>query len=104
MYVFVCIFPYRRIQLLNGGFDIQTRILLLSSDHLRPLLHAGDRLLGQFLAGPQRRARACQSGGHHATDHVDTNRFYQQFITASCLHQSYRCLDWSKFEFSRGYR
>ena len=36
------------------------------------MLHAGHRVLGQLLAGPQRRARQGELGRHHATDHVYT--------------------------------
>ena len=48
---------YRRVQLPEGGADLQEGVLLLPHHHLRALLHARHRLLGLLLAGPQRSAR-----------------------------------------------
>ncbi len=44
----------REVQLPESRTDFQTRVFLLHAHNLRPMLHARDRLLGQFLARPER--------------------------------------------------
>ncbi len=53
-----CVVLCRRVQLPEGGADLQARVLLLPDHHLRALLHAGHRILGLLLAGPER--HSCQ--------------------------------------------
>ena len=60
------------VQLPEGGAGVQAGVLLLPPHHLRALLHARHRVLGQLLAGPQRCARPGVPGGDHSADHVHT--------------------------------
>ena len=59
---------YRRVQLPEGGADLQEGVLLLPHHHLRALLHARHRLLGLLLAGPE--CHSCQVTHHtHSSLH-----------------------------------
>lgn len=82
--------------MLNSGLDVQTRVLVLSVDHLRALLHVGHCVLGQFLVGSQRCASQGVVGRHHIAHHVHPDSLHQQFPAPSGLHQSHRCLDGGK--------
>ena len=44
---------HRGVQLPQGGAGVQAGVLLLPPHHLRALLHARHRVLGQLLAGQQ---------------------------------------------------
>ena len=80
----------------NGGPDVQARVLLLPSDHLHSLLHAGHRLLGELLARPQRGSGPSLARRDDPAHHVDSDGLHQQLAAAGGLHKSYRCLDWGK--------
>ena len=87
---------FRRVQLPDCRFNVQTWVLLLPSHHLHSLLHVGHCLLGQFLA----RSQCCPCSGlsrcHHPTHNVHSNCIYQQFAASSGIHKSYWCVDWGK--------
>lgn len=87
----------RRVQLFESGADIQTRVLLLLDNHLRPLLYAGHRLLGLFLARPERHPRQGVARGHHPTHHVHSGVWHQRPAASSLLHQGHRRLDGSEY-------
>ena len=80
----------------NGGLDIQTRVLLLPSDHLHPVLHVGHCLMGQLLAGPKRSPGPGLSRRDHPADDVHPDGLDQQLAAASGLHESHRRLDRGK--------
>ena len=84
----------RRVQLPHRGPHLQAGVLLLPADHLRALLHARHRLLGQLLARPQRCPRQGLPGRHHPAHHVHTagqklniflipNIFFSSFVFLS---------------------
>ena len=86
----------RRVQLFESGVDIQTRVLLLLDNYLRPLLYAGHRLLGVILARPERHPRQGLPGGDNLTYHVHSGFRYQRSAASSLLYKGHRRLDWGE--------
>ena len=87
---------YRKIFVLESGVDFQTRVLVLHAHHLRSLLHVGDCVLGELLAGSKCHPGQSLFRSHHLAHHVHTN-FGHQCSAATCiLHQSHRRVDRGK--------
>ena len=57
------------------------------------MLHAGNRVLGQLLAGPTRHPRPGVPGGDHAAHHVHPDLGYLRPAAPGLLHQGYRRVD-----------
>ena len=93
-----CNDSFRWIQLLEGGADLQAGVLLLLDHHLRPLLHARHRLVGQLLARPERDPGSSLARGHHPAHHVHTDFRHQRSTSAGLLHEGHRCLDRGKLQ------
>ena len=78
------------VQLPVSGPRVQAAVLLLPHHHLRAGLHAGHRVLGQLLAGPQGCAGQGGAGGDDAADDVHPDRLHQLRPAPRGLHQGHR--------------
>lgn len=83
----------RRIQLLESGPAVQTRVQLLPDPDLHTVLHVGNRVVGVVLARPERGAGTRIVGSHHAADDGHSNIRYQRVPAARVLYQGHRRVD-----------
>ena len=84
---------HRGVQLSQGGAGVQTRVLLLPPHHLRALLHARHRVVGQLLARQPLRPRQGRPGRHHPPHHVHPDQRDLRPAAPGVLHQGYRRVD-----------
>lgn len=71
----------------TSGPRVQEGVLLLPHHHLHPLLHACNRILGQFLARSEFGARQSVSGSYHPPHYGYSDVWYQPVLASRLIYE-----------------